>query len=120
VNRPLSLWQIYVDLLTARVLLGIAPGAAALLSPEDHRFLGERYAQLAARWRHAGWRARADALAARAQAHIAAARGDDPPPAVAVAMPRRVPVVVVEARGRQISGPWSSPSSPSRPLRPSR
>jgi hypothetical protein len=113
-SRPLPLWRIYTDLLAAWTLLRIAPGAAAALSPEDHRFLAERYAQLAARWRRVGWRAHADALAARAGRHIDAAGDDDLPPAVAVAMPRPRPSVAVDARGRVLSGRWTTRSTPSR------
>jgi hypothetical protein len=109
-SRSLPLWQIYVDLLAARALLSMAPNAAASLSPEDHRFLAERYAQLAARWRRTGWRAHADALVARAERHIDAAGGDDLPPAVAMAMPRPRPFVPVDARGKVLAGPWTSPS----------
>jgi len=116
VSRPLRLWQIYLDLLAAWVLLRIAPAAAASLSAEDHRFLADRYAQLAARWRRIGWRTHADALAARAERHIEAAGGDDLPPAAAVAMPRPRPFVAVDARGRVLSGRWPSPPTPPRSL----
>ena len=119
-NPALPLWQIYADLLAAWVLLGIAPGAAASLSPEDHRFLAERYAQLAARWRRIGWRGHADALAARADRHIDAAGGDDLPPAVAVAMPRPRRFVAVDARGRVLPGRWTFPSAPPRSPHPPR
>jgi hypothetical protein len=114
VTRPLPLWRIYLDLLTAWALLGIAPGAAVLLSAEDHGFLAERYAQLSARWRRVGWRARADALAARAERHLDAAGGDDLPPAVAMAMPRPRPSVAVDARGHVLAGRWTPPSTPHR------
>jgi hypothetical protein len=116
----LPLWQIYFDLLAARALLGMAPNAAASLSPEDHRFLAERYAQLAARWRRTGWRAHADALVAKAERHIDAAGGDDLPPAVAMAMPRPRPFVPVDVRGKVLAGPWTSPPSPPRSLHTSR
>jgi hypothetical protein len=110
----LPLWQIYADLLAAWALLRLAPAAATSLSAEDHRFLAERYAQLAARWRRIGWRTHADALAARAERHIGAAGDDDLPPAVAAAMPRPRPAVAVDARGRILPGRWTSPSTPPR------
>ena len=113
-SRPLPLWQIYADLLAAWVLLRIAPGAAASLGAEDHRFLAERYAQLAARWRRVGWQAHADALAARAERHIDTAGGDDLPPAAAMAMPRPRPFVAADARGRVLAGRWTRPSTPHR------
>ena len=115
-NRPVSLWRIYSDLLSARALLGVAPRAAASLSPEDNRFLAERYAQLAARWRRVGWRTRADALDARAQRHIDAAGGDDLPPAASMGLPRPFPRIPIDARGRVLAGRWTPPSTPPRSL----
>ena len=115
-SRRLPLWAIYGDLLAAWVLLRVAPAAAERLSTEDHRFLAERYAQLAARWRRIGWRSHADALAIKAERHIDAAGGDDLPPAVAVAMPRPRPAVSVDARGRLLAGRWNPSSSPPRSL----
>ena len=115
-SRPLPLWQIYGDLLAAWALLRLAPGAAAVLSAEDHRFLAERYTQLAGRWRRVGWRSHADALAARAERHIDAAGGDDLPPAAAMAMPRPRPFVAVDARGRVLAGRWTPAPTPSRSL----
>ena len=118
-NRPLPLWRIYADLLAARALLGIAPGAAPLLSAEDHRFLAERYAQLAARWRRAGWRAHADTLAAKAAWYFDAASGDDLPPAASMGLPRPFPRIPIDARGRVLAGRWTpgstSPPSPHTP-----
>ena len=103
----------------ARALLGIAPGAAASLSPEDHLFLAERYADLAVRWRRVGWRARADALDVKAQGHIGAAGGDDLPPAASMGLPRPFPRRPIDARGRVLSGRWTSsanrPGSPHTP-----
>jgi hypothetical protein len=116
VSPTLPLCQIYVDLLTAWALLGIAPGAAPSLSAEDHGFLAERYAQLAARWRRVGWRAHADALAAKAQRHIDAAGGNDLPPAAAMAMPRPRPCVPVAARGRILPGRWTPSATRPRSL----
>jgi hypothetical protein len=101
-NGRLPLWRIQVDLLTARLLLAIAPAAASGLGAEDHRFLAERHAQLATRWRRVGWRARAAAHEDKAAWHWRAAGPDDPPPAVAVGMPRPWPAAAVDARGRRI------------------
>jgi len=101
-NGRLPLWRIHVDLLTARLLLAIAPAAASGLSVEDHRFLAERHAQLATRWRDVGWQARAAAHEDKAAWHWRAAGPEDPPPAVAVGMPRPWPAAAVEARGRRI------------------
>jgi hypothetical protein len=120
VTRALPIWEIYLDLLAARMLLGIAPRAAALLSAADHRFLAERYAQLAARWRRAGWPSHAGVLARKAEAHIDAAGGEDLPPAVAAAMPRPRPALVVEARGHVIRNPWAASPDRPRPLHPFR
>jgi hypothetical protein len=119
VTRSLPIWEIYLDLLTARVLLGIAPRAVTLLSAADHRFLAERYAQLAARWRRVGWLSHADVLTRKAEAHIDAAGGDDLPPAIAAAMPHPRPALLVDARGHVITGPWAASPRP-RPLHPFR
>ena len=108
----LPLWRIYADLLAAWVLLAIAPAAAATLSAADHRFLAERYAQLAARWRRIGWHSRAATLDTRADHHLDAAGGDDLPPAVAVAMRRPRPSIPVVARGRVLPGRWTPPTPP--------
>jgi hypothetical protein len=116
VSQSLPLWRIYADLLAAWVLLGIAPGAVASLSAEDHRFLAERYAQLAARWRRIGWRAHADVLEAKAERHTGAAGGDDLPPAAAMAMPRSRRSVAVDARSRVLPGRWTPPSTRPRSL----
>jgi hypothetical protein len=112
----LPLWRIYGDLFSAWALLGIAPGAADLLSSEDHRFLAERYAQLAARWRRIGWRTHAVTLEAKADRHVDAAGDGDLPPAVAVALPRPRPFVSVDARCRVLGGRWTRPPTSSRSL----
>jgi hypothetical protein len=98
-NARLPLWRIHVDLLTARLLLAVAPSAVSQLSAEDHRFLAVRHAQLATRWRHFGWQGRAGAHEDKAAWHWRAAGADDPPPAVAVGMPRPSPGAAVDARG---------------------
>jgi hypothetical protein len=101
-NGRLPLWRIQVDLLTARLLLALAPAAASELSAEDHRFLAVRHAQLATRWHHVGWRARARSHEDKAAWHWRAAGPEDPPPAVAVGMPRPWPAADVDARGQSI------------------
>jgi hypothetical protein len=102
-----SLLRIYADLATAWVLLAIAPSARARLGAEDHRFLADRYAQLARHWRRAGWTARARANDEKAAEHARAAGVDDPPPAVAVGLPRPRPYARVEVRGRLLAGRWT-------------
>jgi hypothetical protein len=104
VSGRLSLWRIHADLLTARLLLAVAPGAAERLGPEDHRFLAERHARLAVWWRSIGWAMRSRAHEDKAALHWRAAGADDPPPAVAVGLPRPWPSVRVDARGR-VAGP---------------
>ena len=99
----LPLWRIHVDLATARLLLALAPAATSGLGPEDHRFLAVRHAQLAIRWRQAGWIGRATVHETKAARHWSAAGSDDPPPAVAVGMPRPPRVATVDARGRSIA-----------------
>jgi hypothetical protein len=110
----LSLWRIHLDLLTARLLLSLAPSAVSRLGAEDHRFLAVRHDALATRWRHAGWNARAKAHGEKAAAHWRAAGTDEPPPAIAVGMPRPFPYARVDARGRVLSGRWGggAPSAP--------
>lgn len=115
----LPLWRIYGDLMTARLLLAIAPSAASRLGAEDHRFLAVRHAQLATRWRQVGWVARGEAHDEHAARHRRAADAEDPPPAVAVGLPRPRPYVRVDARGRVLSGRWGAPaaSAPHSPQR---
>jgi hypothetical protein len=115
VSARLPLLRIYVDLVTARVLLGIAPSAKALLSAEDHRFLAERYAQLATRWRRIGCLSRAEANDEKAARHAGAAGLDDPPPALAVGLPVPWPYTMVDARARVLPGRWTPPSSHASP-----
>jgi hypothetical protein len=106
-----SLLRIYGDLAAAWVLLALAPAARARLSAEDHRFLADRYARLAGRWRRIGWLARAEANDAKAARHARAAGVDDPPPAVAVGLPVPRPYRTVDARGRVLPGRWTPPSA---------
>jgi hypothetical protein len=111
-NERLPLWRIHVDLLTTRLLLALAPSATSRLGDEDHRFLAVRHAQLATCWRHAGWNARAKAHDDKAAAHWREAGADEPPPAIAVGMPRPHAYARVDARGRVLPGRWGgSPAS---------
>jgi hypothetical protein len=110
-SRPLPLLRIYGDLVSARVLLALAPSAKGLLSGEDHRFLAERYAQLAAGWRRVGWLARAEANDEKARRHARAAGADEPPPAVAVGLAVPRPYRTIDARGSLLAGRWTPPSS---------
>lgn len=116
-SERLPLWRVHLDLLTARLLLTLAPSAAANLGAEDHRFLAVRHDALATRWRHAGWNARARAHEQQAAAHWRAAGADEPPPAVAVGMPRPLPYARLDARGRVLPGRWGegTASSPDQP-----
>ena len=107
-NGRLPLWRIHVDLLTARLLLALAPSAASRLGAEDHRFLAVRHAQLATRWRHIGWNTRAAAHEEKAARHGRAAGADDPPPAVAVGLHVPRPYIRIDARGRVLSGRWDA------------
>jgi hypothetical protein len=108
VTRGGSAWRLRYDVLSVQLLL-VASQAEARgeLRPEVHRFLAERYERLSAHWRDAGWPRRAAALARKARRHADAA-GDDPPPAIAVGMPRPRPYLSTVARGRVVSGPWGS------------
>lgn len=120
-NERLPLWRIHLDLLTARLLLALAPSAASNLGAEDHRFLAVRHDALAARWRQVGWTTRATAHEEKAAAHWRAAGADEPPPAVAVGLPRPVPYARVDARGRVLPGRWGAgAASPPDQLHPSR
>ena len=116
-TERLPLWRVHLDLLTARLLLMLAPSAAAKLGAEDHRFLAVRHAQLATRWRQVGWKARANAHDDKAAAHWRAAGAEEPPPAVAVGMPRPLPYARIDARGRVLPGRWGggTASSPDQP-----
>jgi hypothetical protein len=98
-DRPLPLWRIHADLLTARLLFALAPSAISQLGAEDHRFLAVRHAQLALWWRQIGWTSRARSHGDKAARHWRAAGTDDPPPAVAAGLPRRWPSTAVDARG---------------------
>jgi hypothetical protein len=103
VTARVPLWRIHADLWTARLLLAVAPSAASQLGAEDHRFLAVRHAQLATRWRHLGWIARARAHEEKAAWHWRAAGADEPPPAVAMGMPRPRPALAIDARGRSLT-----------------
>ncbi len=119
-TRRESPWQLRYDLLSAWLLLSVSQAEArGELRPEVHCFLADRYARLAEHWRRRGWRAHAAALESKADWHADLAGHDDPPPAIAVGLPRPRQQAVVDARGRVLAGRWT-PSRPPRSLRPTR
>jgi hypothetical protein len=113
VTRRDSPWRLRYDLMSARLLLAVSQAEArGELRPEVHRFLADRYAQLARHWRQRGWRAHAAALGSKAEWHADRSGHDDPPPAIAVGLPRPRSHAVVDARGRVLAGRWTPPRIP--------
>ena len=83
-----SPWRLRFDLASARVLLWFAgSGRVGDPTPEVHRYLADRYARLATYHHGRGHQAAAQRLWDCAEFHHGLAGPDDPPPAVAVAMP---------------------------------
>jgi hypothetical protein len=116
-----TVWRLRYDVLSGRLLLFLAQAEArGELRPDVHRFLAHRYDRLAAHWRSAGWARHAASLAVKSRRHVEAAGDDDPPPAVAVGMPRPRPSLGVDARGRVLDGRWGRRTPPSGSPHPSR
>jgi hypothetical protein len=83
-----SAWRLRFDLLFTRAMLWFAgAGRTGEPTPEVHRYLADRYARLATYHHGHGHQAAAQRLWGCAEFHHGLAGPDDPPPAVAVAMP---------------------------------
>lgn len=83
-----SPWHLRFELVSTRVLLWFAgAGRVGDPTPEVHRYLANRYARLATYNEGCGHQAKADRLWECAEFHHSLAGPDDPPPAIAVAMP---------------------------------
>ena len=78
----------------------VSPLGSRALRPEVHLFLADRYGRLAEHHRKAGHHRRALVLERKAEEHLRLGGGDEPPPAVAVAMPVPRSPVPVDAIGR--------------------
>ena len=86
-NQP-SPAQLRLDVLWAKGLLWLASsGRLATPRPEVHRYLYDRYWRLAAHHERRGATRRAERLHSLAGFHYRAAGMNEPPPAVAVALP---------------------------------
>ena len=89
VPPPTTVWQIRADLAWARGLLWFATGGGRWGEPKPdvHIFLADRYARLAAYHAKLGAMAKAKELSLQSDFHYRAGGLDDPPRAVAIAMP---------------------------------
>ena len=84
-----SFWFLCADLLSAKVLVWIASvGRDAELTPEAHLYFADRYHRLARYHEGHGRPDKSKRLRRKANEHYAAAGGDGPPYAAAMAMPR--------------------------------
>ena len=101
-----SAWHLRWDIVSTWALVRfVSPVGDRALRPEVHLFLSDRYGRLAEHHRKAGHHQRASALDRKAQEHLRLGGGDEPPPAVAVAMPVPKSAVPVDAIGRPLDGP---------------
>jgi hypothetical protein len=100
-----SLWQLRWDLASTHVLVWLArPSETRGLRPEVHLFLADRYGGLALHHHRLGHPKRALELDHKAEEHFRLGGGNEPPPAVALAMPIPRPRVLVDAVAR--AKPW--------------
>lgn len=103
-----SFWSLLIDLLSAKALIWVASvGRDAVLTPEAHMYLFDRYRRLAEYHRAHGRLARAKRLEAKASEHYRPGFDDAGPPyAAAMAMPRPTRFVQVDAVSRKrLDGP---------------
>jgi len=100
-----SQWQLRWDLASTHVLLWLAhPSEDEVLRPEVHLFLADRYGRLARHHQRLGHARRALVLNQKAEEHCRLGGGNEPPPAVAMAMPVPSPRILVDAVARP--RPW--------------
>lgn len=105
---PDSIWLLWLDVLSARVLVWIATvGRRTELTPQAHIYFFDRYKRLA-EWHGArGHHRRARRLRAKADEHyVPGADGGGPPYAAAMAMPRPHQFIRTDAVSRTtLDGP---------------
>jgi hypothetical protein len=101
-ERLESAWKLRAELASAKVLIWAASlGRDAELSPETHLYLANRYDRLSHIQRVRGRHAKARRLARLAAEHYLAGGWNGPPYAAAMALPRPMKWVIVEAISRQ-------------------
>ncbi len=95
-KRVDSPWRLRFDIASTLALAWLVnPTGERELKPEVHYYLADRYGRLARELRRRGKTERAARFVKKAEHHYRLSGGDEPPPAVAVAMPiPRAPVVV--------------------------
>jgi hypothetical protein len=106
VSKPPSALHLRWDIASTWALVRfVSPLGGRALRPEVHLFLADRYGMLAEHHRNAGHHRRALVLERKAEEHLRLGGGDEPPPAVAVAMPVPSSSVPVDAIWRPPDGP---------------
>lgn len=101
--RPGSIWRLRVDIVSARILLWFAgAGRTGEPNPGAHLYLADRYSWLAERYRQRREIQKSERFAVKASWHFSAAGRDDPPAAVAVAMPIPTSPVNTHAVARNV------------------
>ena len=102
-----SIAGLNLDLVSAKILVWFASvGRDADLTSESHLYFFDRYRRLADCHRRRGQTARARRLQRRADEHYRLSGLDGPPYAAAMAMPRPMRWVSVDARSRhRLDGP---------------
>jgi hypothetical protein len=97
--------RLLVDILSTKVFVHLFGKDSELL--DSHLFFFDRYSELADCHRLKGRTAKADRLAALAEAHFQAAPGDDEPPeAAAMAMPvPQSPTITSAVSTTRVTGP---------------
>jgi hypothetical protein len=104
-GKPESPWRLRFDLASTRVLLWFAgAGRIGDPTPEVHRYLSDRYARLATCHEARGRQAAAHRMWECAEFHHNLAGPDDPPPAIAVAMPVPQRPTFTDAVARWVGG----------------
>lgn len=108
--------RLLVDILSMKLFVWMFGHNGELL--DSHLFFFDRYSDLADYHRHKGRTAKADRIAAIAEAYYQAAPGDDEPPeAVAMAMPVPQPPTITSAVSTtHVEGPSIKRSGFSPPL----
>lgn len=107
-QQPDSFWPLWLDLLSARVLVWVASAGkeGADLTAGAHAYFFDGYQRLAQYHRARGRLEKAGRIQARAEEHYRAGGSDGPPFAAAMAMPRPRRFIQTDAVSRnRIDGP---------------